>query len=736
MSNTSNDGINILDNINSSMNSNINLNMNNSSSNIPHLNNSSVKNSLSAQLIFFKEDILKDVKQFESKLNSKYNAEIFKNSNKMQKMQEKIEELSQKFDKINTSIKSDSNLLEKSDNLFQSIYKLEQALNVLTVRLKNLDNRVEQSVDKINKELNTSVIYPTVIGQFGKYKTFHEFIDFVILNINTLLIFKEKIGPELKEYKFKTDASINNFNDRLEYSIKNNKAFTSASIRNSEDKLNKVWEDKLYNESNKLKNNFEIFIKSQEKKILQMIENSDKINSLEKNIERIEGMEAERIEKKDKIKRKRNRKAISSILNNHTETSEMKGKNNYKLNEKIIGEGMAGVKKPISLVKKYIEGKIKDTELLYPKRQSVAGNYSPRIVNTNLKPYQDTFNNNTIHNTIHIISEKNIDSARTLEKKHSIKFEKSESSSSSSSNEETLNENNIQMEKERIKGEINKVLLKNARRYKSSENIYENESNKMILRYLEFLYKDKTNENNKESNLEYTPKVVNISINGKNDNQLIKGNENALVNNLYITNEKPISNSNSADKSKTIFKGIKSLDLSKINNPKVNLNSNSNINNRYKNNEVKDLIKQIKKKSRESLIPILPLNRLDKKFNNTLNSSNFIFNSRNKVFSLSHKNKNITMNQSNINLNNFSYNKIKPQVNLVSRKYNNDINKISMDLSNDCENDKQKDEEKMKKIFWQMKDVIQSDERKLIQNRFVKYGYNKDIIFSKEKKNK
>ena len=58
-----------------------------------------------------------------------------------------------------------------------------------------------------------------------------------------------------------------------------------------------------------------------------------------------------------------------------------------------------------------------------------------------------------------------------------------------------------------------------------------------------------------------------------------------------------------------------------------------------------------------------------------------------------------------------------------------------MNFSSYQENNKEKDEQKMKKIFNEIKDVIQEDEKVIIKNRFVNYGYSKDIIFAEDKKN-
>ena len=61
-------------------------------------------------------------------------------------------------------------------------------------------------------------------------------------------------------------------------------------------------------------------------------------------------------------------------------------------------------------------------------------------------------------------------------------------------------------------------------------------------------------------------------------------------------------------------------------------------------------------------------------------------------------------------------------------------NKITMSFLDFDEDNKEKDEIKMKKIFHDLKDVIQEDENFLIKNKFANYGYNKDTIFAVDKR--
>ena len=139
-----------------------------------------------AQLIFFKEEILKDIRRFESKLTLKYNSELNKNTSKILKMQESLDEMNKKIESFTSLIKTDLEMEKRTNNLSTLYSTLEQEMLSQDIKLKNINNLLNETITKFNDEFYMSIIYPGVIGPTGKYKTFNEFIDFVLLNINNI----------------------------------------------------------------------------------------------------------------------------------------------------------------------------------------------------------------------------------------------------------------------------------------------------------------------------------------------------------------------------------------------------------------------------------------------------------------------------------------------------------------------------------------------------------------------
>jgi hypothetical protein len=642
-------------------------NITNKSINNLNINNP-IKNYVSEQLIFFKEDILKELKQLETQMTLKYKAEKNKNDAKIIKMEETIESLSKNFEIISSSINKDNTLHAKIEKLSELFPKLEETVNTHELKLKNSTKKFTEDIYNLDNKITENIFYPLIIGPKGRYKTFHEFIDFVLFNINNLLVFKEKTNSLLKDLKNKTEANIKNLKVNLDYQTKNCNAFTSSSIKESELKINNAWNENLNFEIKKINQNFENYKKNLEEKILDI---NKKLQKIEENFEKIE------TEKKEK-----------SRLNKDIEKYQNEKSTKYFL----------GSRRTTSIIKQYIEGNLKDNQLVFKRRTSFDKNLSESN-DTNNKVNIKNSNKTIINNK----NKRNKSSIFNLIKnrrstKSEFKNEKLYEEKSSVS-ETSEKENNTELRKSSIKEEINKILINNVKTYNALKKL-EVGKDQYISSFLRLLYPESIVTPNKSSN------------NINNKIQLIKDNENIPFNkDLYITNSKE----------------RESLHLLK-NNSQPLLNS-ANIKNNNEIVDINDILSPFKKQNKENFLPVKIMNKNQKNQNKinrnkALMSLTFKPNSTDKIF-LNNNNK--AQNQKNVN-DNFKKQNQNEKIN------KSQYNKVNMNFSDFQENNKEKDKQKMKKIFNDLKDVIQEDEKFLIKKRFANYGYNKDIIFYIDKK--
>ena len=642
-------------------------NITNKSINNLNINNP-IKNYVSEQLIFFKEDILKELKQLETQMTLKYKAEKNKNDAKIIKMEETIESLSKNFEIISSSINKDNTLHAKIEKLSELFPKLEETVNTHELKLKNSTKKFTEDIYNLDNKITENIFYPLIIGPKGRYKTFHEFIDFVLFNINNLLVFKEKTNSLLKDLKNKTEANIKNLKVNLDYQTKNCNAFTSSSIKESELKINNAWNENLNFEIKKINQNFENYKKNLEEKILDI---NKKLQKIEENFEKIE------TEKKEK-----------SRLNKDIEKYQNEKSTKYFL----------GSRRTTSIIKQYIEGNLKDNQLVFKRRTSFDKNLSESN-DTNNKVNIKNSNKTIINNK----NKRNKSSIFNLIKnrrstKSEFKNEKLYEEKSSVS-ETSEKENNTELRKSSIKEEINKILINNVKTYNALKKL-EVGKDQYISSFLRLLYPESIVTPNKSSN------------NINNKIQLIKDNENIPFNkDLYITNSKE----------------RESLHLLK-NNSQPLLNS-ANIKNNNEIVDINDILSPFKKQNKENFLPVKIMNKNQKNQNKinrnkALMSLTFKPNSTDKIF-LNNNNKD--QNQKNVN-------DIFKKQNQNEKINKSQYNKVNMNFSDFQENNKEKDKQKMKKIFNDLKDVIQEDEKFLIKKRFANYGYNKDIIFYIDKK--
>ena len=576
---------------------------------------------------------------------------------------------------------------------------MEQELISHGVKINNTSNKLTETINKFNNELYRSVIYPTVIGPKGKFKTFHEFMDYIILNVNSLLIFKEKLYTEFKEFKSKTDINMNNIQVTFDYQTKNCNAFTSASIRESEKKTGII----LNNELDNINKKFDILSPAQEERILYLINNCDKIKKLEEKLENNGN-------KKESLFKRANR--FDKINNNNNNNNP-------------------GMKKASSIVKQYIEGKLKDDELLFKRRKSLEKNISK--IRDNITDKMEFRPEHNSHNNTKIYSRnKNSNSYKIIRKGNSANSETNiidMNDSESSFNDQYGNKIEMDMQKTRIKNKINDIIINNTELFKG-DNKYQTstkDKDNYMLSYLNKIYQDSEISNNNEEKLKINTiqKVQNINENNEN---------------LYITNNEKRESISLRFPNKQRRLSIRKLEYIKVNNQ-----NEPEKNNPIKNNDnvgIKELIYKIKQNSRESLLPNRTVYKLEgQNHKNYINQKQKILNKNPKnLISLAYKPTSRNKTKFNSELNIFNCQKKYESQNFSFNRQNqmnkSEIKKVDMNFSAFRENNKDKEEEKMKKIFNQIENVIQEDEKMAIKNRFIKYGYNKDIIFAKIKKNK
>ena len=366
-------------------------------------------------LLLFKNDTLKDIKEAEKTILEKYRNIEFK-------LNEKLELFENEFKKFDTKVIEMSAFLETlkgtNDNISQLLQyksKSENSIFDLDLKLRTLDKESHDSLYNISNILKDSIIYPGTIGSSAKFKTFHDFIDFVLMQLSNFRQFKEKITKEVNENKNRADSGIDKLKASHDMLLEKTKALVVNEVISLEEKNNSFF--KLYDEK------FQKIRVDNEKFGLSIKTNEELVSNFKKDIQDMNLKKNELITKISELaeKNKQNNREINSLkdkfvsLTNYIKQLKFKKEKEDQedLNKKIIDIEKTlnlhelsnsnkelikiKLKKNSSGLKEYIKGKININQL---QSLSNKNNLKPTesIRNYNYNNNNDNNNNNNNYN--------------------------------------------------------------------------------------------------------------------------------------------------------------------------------------------------------------------------------------------------------------------------------------------------------------------------------------------------
>ena len=203
---------------------------------------------INIDLIHFKNDILKDVRDIKYSLMEKYSVLEENLKQKMNQYDLTIKSFEQKIFELSKLITIDKSIKEKIETFNE--FKEESRDNIFKQRAKfnEFENRINKEISGINDILLDSVIYPAVIGGNSKFKTFHEYMDFTLKEINDISLVKDKNGMDLKPFKKKIEQTVDAF--RIQINNMYTKEMTNNAINRSEERLQSLfrqYDEKIMN---------------------------------------------------------------------------------------------------------------------------------------------------------------------------------------------------------------------------------------------------------------------------------------------------------------------------------------------------------------------------------------------------------------------------------------------------------------------------------------------------------
>jgi hypothetical protein len=239
-------------------------------------------------MIHLKDDILKDLKNFERNYSDKFKSLNKIIDEKLEEFEKRIEVYNQRLFKISQMVVDDRSIKEKIDNISQDKTEIKDQILKIGVKLDKLEKQYDEKIDGIENILNDSVIYSGIIGNKGRFINFHEFIDYMLSQIAKLTITAQKHTSEINSYKGKLESNIQKIKLQNEGILKTANQFSKKLVSESENGIKdiiKLYESdfkKMKEENDKCMNKLEEFNNEIRNKLKSEIE-TEKIKFEEEN---------------------------------------------------------------------------------------------------------------------------------------------------------------------------------------------------------------------------------------------------------------------------------------------------------------------------------------------------------------------------------------------------------------------------------------------------------------------
>ena len=350
----------------------------NNNSNINTANKTAINsefNFMKQDLLFFKNDILKDFRKIEEKLNLKITEQNMIISQHYELYEKKLDSLSAQISLTNSLFSDNSDMMEKI-NAFQSFKsKTEDKLININVKMNNIQKEYKEYFENMERLINDNLKYPGIIGKNSRFQNFRYFIDYVLKYFKEFNQFRDEVKNfDLYSLKRKINTNLVDFRYAISDGYRNTLCLFESNVKKTDQKFadmvknNKTimdeYEEKLKELKNQTaenleeyKNKFADLEKNMNDKYqdqLNEIENLKKLKDQVKNdLDNIKvNFKSNKLNEEEKNETNENKYVIELINKNYMSDGQqiLNENNNDNISEKEINKGINNeIKKEINL---------------------------------------------------------------------------------------------------------------------------------------------------------------------------------------------------------------------------------------------------------------------------------------------------------------------------------------------------------------------------------------------------
>ena len=200
----------------------------------------------SLDMLYFKEEILKEVSQFE-KAFEKQNKEMKdKLDNKIKLYDSTIDKIKSQFEELSQIVATNTYLKGQIDKYEQFKQDIIDLSGTNQIKYNLLEKETKDNLFKINNIINNSVLYPRVIGNNSKFKNFHEYIDYTLTELTITNNFRTRFDLDFKSFKAKIDKIMQSLKLKIECAINSANLLVQNGLQESELKIKEFIQGKIF----------------------------------------------------------------------------------------------------------------------------------------------------------------------------------------------------------------------------------------------------------------------------------------------------------------------------------------------------------------------------------------------------------------------------------------------------------------------------------------------------------
>ena len=306
--------------------------------------------SMRQDLLFFKNDILKDMRLLEEKINSKFTEQNITNSEQFFEYEKKIEDLTNQVNIFNANMIDNSNLAAKINDfqVFQS--KAESHFISINSRIYSIQKENKEFFNNTEKALDDNIRYPGLIGKNGRFQNFRKFVDYILSYFKEYNAFREEVRNfDIISLKKKIISDLRDFRSAINEGYRSTLTMVQKSKRELESQL----EDTLKQNKQTMKENEQKFDKLRNTIIEDLSDYQNKFEKIEKNINNKYNEQLNEIENfKNKFLEDMNNfkadfESIKKLNESKNENDELKNILKY-INNTYIPEGIPILKENVN----------------------------------------------------------------------------------------------------------------------------------------------------------------------------------------------------------------------------------------------------------------------------------------------------------------------------------------------------------------------------------------------------